>query len=336
MLAAGILAGVSGAMSIGQAVVGYFNGERARKETLAAIDSMKAIAYQKQQYAFSLDEQWKELYGDVAAQNAEYFSNLTADKLKQQYQMAGDAAIGQVYKNLTNTQNSIKEFMNRSNMGNSSQALSALLQANNNALQQNASIALETEFKKLGADAEVANQKLQYVQTGENLRSQGVQANLNAYDSLMQAEQLKVGARQQEWSNYSNMVNAGISGIGNTLTSFSAGLIQGEFAQKAAETTADAMKYQANQNYRATTDAAYIQSGQGSIVKPNIEPTKTVNPSPNMSNTQKKTEVFYNMNDTSDGYKLINDNMALLEKAGLGGAPSETQLDYIYKNKGYN
>lgn len=242
--AAVAMASLQGALGVAQAVGGFLGKKDATKQLNAAIDSARSIANQKLQYATSLDKEWKDTYGVVASQNAEYFSKLNADSLKQQYDMAGDAAIGQVYKNLTNTRNSITEFMNRSNMGNSGQALSALLQADNAALEQNASIALETAFKKLNAEAEIAQQKLGYVQTGENLRNNAVNVTNQAYSDMLNVESLNVNAKANEVSHYSSMMNAGLSNIGNSLGTTASGLFQADAAKTAADTTIKAAQSQ--------------------------------------------------------------------------------------------
>lgn len=274
--AAVAMASLQGALGVAQAVGGFLGKKDATKQLNAAIDSARSIASQKLQYATSLDKEWKDTYGVVASQNAEYFSKLNADSLKQQYDMAGDAAIGQVYKNLTNTRNSITEFMNRSNMGNSGQALSALLQADNAALEQNASIALETAFKKLNAEAEIAQQKLDYVQTGENLRNNAVNVTNQAYSDMLNVESLNVNAKANEVSHYSSMMNAGLSNIGNSLGTAASGLFQAAAAKTAAD---------------ATIKAAQLQPQQPQL-QPQLQPQQPQQPQQLQSVTQTRGDNF--------------------------------------------
>lgn len=273
--AAVAMASLQGALGVAQAVGGFLGKKDATKQLNAAIDSARSIANQKLQYATSLDKEWKDTYGVVASQNAEYFSKLNADSLKQQYDMAGDAAIGQVYKNLTNTRNSITEFMNRSNMGNSGQALSALLQADNAALEQNASIALETAFKKLNAEAEIAQQKLGYVQTGENLRNNAVNVTNQAYSDMLNVESMNVNAKANEVSHYSNMMNAGLSNIGNSLGTAASGLFQADAANTAAKATRDAANIGANATIEAAKYKSQPQSQQQSQPQQSQSVTET-------------------------------------------------------------
>lgn len=212
-----IIAGA--AMVMGAVQFGFGVAERnaARKKQEQAYNQMIQIAEDKMNYAKELDTEWKNAYGTTTDQVAEYYSNLTGESMRQQYQMSGDKALEQSYNNFQEQRKQLQAKINQMGMQNSSQALSALMQMSTQQMSNNAAINFETNLNKMRADSEVTQQKLAYNQTGQYLKQASINMKDSAFNTQLAAQQAKLGVAAQQEASADQMASSGLQNISNGL-----------------------------------------------------------------------------------------------------------------------
>lgn len=206
-----VMAGIAAAVGIAQVIGGSIAADKARKERLAAAGRMREAAQAKLDYATKLDKDWTDRYGDTTNQVASYYKNLTSESLKQQYQMTGDKALEQSYNNFQQQMKQLDTKINQMGMQNSSQALSALMQMSTQQMSNNAAINFETNLNKMKADQEVAQQKLAYNQTGQQLQMAAINTRNQGYDMQFNAAQVEAGYAQQDFQSAQGLISSGMN-----------------------------------------------------------------------------------------------------------------------------
>lgn len=205
------MAGITAAVGISQIIGGSIAADKARKERLAAAGRMREAAQAKLNYAAQLDNDWKDRYGDTTSQVASYYKNLTSESLKQQYQMTGDKALEQSYNNFQQQMKQLDTKINQMGMQNSSQALSALMQMSTQQMSNNAAINFETNLNKMKADQEVAQQKLAYNQTGNQLQMAAINTRNQGHEMQFNAAQVEAGYAQQDFQAAQGLISSGMN-----------------------------------------------------------------------------------------------------------------------------
>lgn len=208
-----VMAGIAAAVGVAQLIGGSIAADKARRERLAAAGRMREAAQAKLDYATQLDNDWKDRYGDTTSQVASYYKNLTSEGLKQQYQMTGDKALEQSYNNFQQQMKQLDTKINQMGMQNSSQALSALMQMSTQQMSNNAAINFETNLNKMKADQEVAQQKLAYNQTGQQLQMAAINTRNQGYDMQFNAAQVEAGFAQQDFQSAQGLISSGINSM---------------------------------------------------------------------------------------------------------------------------
>ena len=235
-LATAVAGAVVGAVQTG---IGIAERNKARKEQEAALNRMRLVALDKLKYASQLDKDWTDRFGTTTAQVAEYYGNLTADSLKQQYEQLGDKTLEQSYNNFMQQRKQLETKINQMGMQNSSQALSALMQMSTAQMQNNAAVNFETNMNKMKADQEVAQQKLAYNQTGEKLQMAAIQTRNEGMDMQYKAEASAFGASAQREQDANSMINAGIDATTQGLYNMAEGIDGKLQARRDSNTTAN-------------------------------------------------------------------------------------------------
>lgn len=220
-----------------QAGIGVSERNKARKEQEAQYRKLLDVAAKKADYAAKLDKEWSDSFGDTTKQVAEYYSNLTGDSLRQQYDLAGNQANMQSYQNYQNQLKQLDTKMNQMGMQNSSQALSALMQMSSQQMANNAAINFETQMNKMQSDQQVAQQKLAYNQTGNWLKEAAINTKNQSIDMEYQAEQTLMGVQQQREQSANDMISSGINAMSNSMSTAVSGW-QGMQANKTQLQTA--------------------------------------------------------------------------------------------------
>ena len=207
------------ALVMGAVQFGFGIAERnaARKRQEEAYNQMIQIAEDKMNYAKELDTEWKDAYGTTTDQVASYYSNLTGESMRQQYQMSGDKALEQSYNNFQEQRKQLQTKVNQMGMQNSSQALSALMQLSTQQMSNNAAINFETQLNKMKADSEVNQQKLAYNQTGQYLKQASITMKDSAFNAQLAAQQAKLGVAAQQEASADQMASSGLQNITNGL-----------------------------------------------------------------------------------------------------------------------
>ena len=207
------------ALVMGAVQFGFGIAERnaARKRQEEAYNQMIQIAEDKMNYAKELDTEWKDAYGTTTDQVASYYSNLTGESMRQQYQMSGDKALEQSYNNFQEQRKQLQTKVNQMGMQNSSQALSALMQLSTQQMSNNAAINFETQLNKMKADSEVNQQKLAYNQTGQYLKQASINMKDSAFNAQLAAQQAKLGVAAQREASADQMASSGLQNMTNGL-----------------------------------------------------------------------------------------------------------------------
>ena len=207
------------ALVMGAVQFGFGIAERnaARKRQEEAYNQMIQIAEDKMNYAKELDTEWKDAYGTTTDQVASYYSNLTGESMRQQYQMSGDKALEQSYNNFQEQRKQLQTKVNQMGMQNSSQALSALMQLSTQQMSNNAAINFETQLNKMKADSEVNQQKLAYNQTGQYLKQASINMKDSAFNTQLAAQQAKLGVAAQREASADQMASSGLQNMTNGL-----------------------------------------------------------------------------------------------------------------------
>lgn len=207
------MAGITAAVGLAQVIGGSIAADKARKERLAAAGRMREAAQAKLNYATQLDNDWKDRYGDTTSQVASYYKNLTGESLRQQYQATGDKALEQSYNNFQQQMKQLDTKINQMGMQNSSQALSALMQMSTQQMSNNAAINFETNMNKMKADQEVAQQKLAYNQTGNQLQMAAINTRNQGYEMQFNAAQVEAGYAQQDFQAAQGLISSGMNSM---------------------------------------------------------------------------------------------------------------------------
>lgn len=212
------MAGITAAVGVAQLIGGSIAADKARRERLAAAGRMREAAQAKLDYATQLDNDWKDRYGDTTSQVASYYKNLTSESLKQQYQMTGDKALEQSYNNFQQQMKQLDTKINQMGMQNSSQALSALMQMSTQQMSNNAAINFETNMNKMKADQEVAQQKLAYNQTGQQLQMAAINTRNQGYEMQFNAAQVEAGYAQQDFQSAQGLISSGMNSMASGIS----------------------------------------------------------------------------------------------------------------------
>ena len=205
-----ITAVVGAGMGIAQMVIGAQERAQARADQRRALDEARTIAQDKIQYATDLDKEWKKNFGDTTTQVAKYYSELSTESLRQQYEATGNKTLEQSYNNFMQQRKQLETKINQMGMQNSSQALSALMQMSTAQMQNNAAINFETNMNKMKADQEVAQQKLAYNQTGKELQMAAINTHNAGIDMLYNANLSVLNQAGQREQDANSMINAGL------------------------------------------------------------------------------------------------------------------------------
>lgn len=215
-----ITAVVAVGMGIAQTIIGIQDRNAARREQRRALDEARTIAQDKIKYAATLDAEWKKNFGDTTAQVAEYYSALSSESLRQQYEATGNKTLEQSYNNFMQQRKQLETKINQMGMQNSSQALSALMQMSTAQMQNNAAINFETNMNKMKADQEVAQQKLAYNQTGKELQMASINTHNAGIDMLYNANLAVLNQAAQREQDANGMINAGLDATIQGINSF--------------------------------------------------------------------------------------------------------------------
>lgn len=236
---------IAGAVQVG---IGITERNKARKEQEAALNKMRLVALDKLKYAAQLDKDWTDRFGTTTAQVAEYYGNLTAESLKQQYEALGDKTLEQSYNNFMQQRKQLETKINQMGMQNSSQALAALMQMSASQMQNNAAINFETNMNKMKADQEVAQQKLAYNQTGKELQMAAINTRNAGTDMLYNANLAMFNQASQREQDANGMINAGINATAQGLYNMSEGIDKVQARQAAANYANYAREFDDNFN----------------------------------------------------------------------------------------
>ena len=215
-----ITAVVAVGMGIAQTIIGIQDRDAARRAQRRALDEARTIAQDKIKYAATLDAEWKKNFGDTTAQVAEYYSALSSESLRQQYEATGNKTLEQSYNNFMQQRKQLETKINQMGMQNSSQALSALMQMSTAQMQNNAAINFETNMNKMKADQEVAQQKLAYNQTGKELQMASINTHNAGIDMLYNANLAVLNQAAQREQDANGMINAGLDATIQGINSF--------------------------------------------------------------------------------------------------------------------
>ena len=200
-------------MGVTQAVKGAQAEARARRERQQAAQKMELAAQKKLEYAAKLDTEWTQNYGEATSKAASYYSNLTGESLRQQYEMAGDQAQLQNYQNFQNQMKQLDTKINQMGMQNSSQALSALMQMSAQQMANNATINFETTLNKMKSDQEVAQQQAAWSAQGNTLKNAAIQTMNEGYNLQFQAGQALAGMAQSDIQSAQQQQASGMNNI---------------------------------------------------------------------------------------------------------------------------
>lgn len=237
-----ITAIVGAGMGIAQTVIGLQERAQARKDQRRALDEARTIAQDKIKYAASLDAEWKKNFGDTTAQVANYYSELSAESLRQQYEATGNKTLEQSYNNFMQQRKQLETKINQMGMQNSSQALSALMQMSTAQMQNNAAINFETNMNKMKADQEVAQQKLAYNQTGKELQMASINTHNAGIDMLYNANLAVLNQAGQREQDANSMINAGLDATIQSINSFGKAFDDRTNAKIAGENNKEGLK----------------------------------------------------------------------------------------------
>lgn len=215
-----ITAVVGAGIGIAQMVIGMQERAQARRDQRRALDEARTIAQDKIKYASELDTEWKKHFGDTTTQVAKYYSDLSSESLRQQYEATGNKTLEQSYNNFMQQRKQLEAKINQIGMQNSSQALSALMQMSTAQMQNNAAINFETNINKMKADQEVAQQKLAYNQTGKELQMAAINTHNAGIDMLYNANLAVLNQAGQREQDANSMINAGLDATAQSVTAF--------------------------------------------------------------------------------------------------------------------
>lgn len=191
-----IMAGVSAAISIGTAIA----GAKQQKEAMKIQKQQIALAQQRMTMAQSFMADYTDRFGAVNTQLAEHYSNLTDASLRQSYQNAGDSASNQAMQQYDAARKELQSSIQRANMSGSGAEIEALMNMSASQLSNASNIKMSVENAKLGAAQEVANQKMQYAQMGQNEK----QMNMSFLDASYNQQQQAMGALASTHQNLAN------------------------------------------------------------------------------------------------------------------------------------
>lgn len=218
-----------GALAYGawQAADGAKKSKEAQTRANEAFNEIKNVAAKKLQYATELDTEWNDTFGGATKAAAKYYSELTSESLKQQYELTGNQAQVQNMQNFQNQMKQLDTKINQMGMQNSSQALSALMQMSSQQMANNAAINFETQMNKMKADQEVAEQQAAWSQQGNSLKTAAIETKNQAYTLEAQAWSAKMGNEQAQANYQQQRSEAGIGMAINGATQLGAGLAGG-------------------------------------------------------------------------------------------------------------
>ena len=204
---------VTAGVGITQAVLGSQAEARARKERKLAAQKMQAASSKKLELATKLDNEWTSTFGDATSKAAAYYSELTGESLRQQYELTGNQAQMQNYQNFQNQLKQLDTKINQMGMQNSSQALSALMQMSTQQMANNAAINFETQMNKMKSDQEVAQQQAAWSQQGNFLKQMAIDTRNQGYNMQFQAAQVEAGFAQSDMQSAQQQQAAGMQNI---------------------------------------------------------------------------------------------------------------------------
>ena len=224
-------AAIGGIFMLGGMIAGaimYSNAQRsaqnaansARRETAAIYGSVdedgnyspgEMMKLANKQY-----ERWEQDFGEIQTEVADYYKNLSDDILKQQYEDANTQANQSLVQQYFAAQSNIKSSMNKAGMAGSGAEQSSTLQLQQTALAQKAQNRWQTQQLKANANNVLMGQKANWVQQGENLRSQAMQNQFNSLAATGQDASARYLLHQQAaYTAEQNMINTISSGLMN-------------------------------------------------------------------------------------------------------------------------
>lgn len=176
-----------------------------------------ALAQQRMQLAQSYMADYTSRFGAVNTQLAEYYSSLTDASLRQSYQNAGDSASNQAMQQYDAARKELQSSIQRANMSGSGAEIEALMNMSASQLSNASNIKMSVENAKLGAAQEVANQKMQYAQMGQNEK----QMNMSFLDASYNQQQQAMGALAANHQNMAdNLISSSLNMASSAMTSF--------------------------------------------------------------------------------------------------------------------
>lgn len=203
-----IMAGVAAVGAIGSAIGGAIE----QKKALAQQQKQLALAQQRLQVAQSFMADYTDRFGAVNTQLAEHYANLTDASLRQSYQNAGDSASNQAMQQYDSARKELQSSIQRANMSGSGAEIEALMNMSASQLSNASNIKMSVENAKLGAAQEVANQKMQYAQMGQNEK----QMNMSFLDASYNQQQQIMGNIAQTHQNMSDNLMAMSSNLASS------------------------------------------------------------------------------------------------------------------------
>lgn len=203
-----IMAGVAAVGAIGSAIGGAIE----QKKALAQQQKQLALAQQRLQLAQLFMSDYTDRFGAVNTQLAEHYSSLTDASLRQSYQNAGDSASNQAMQQYDSARKELQSSIQRANMSGSGAEIEALMNMSASQLSNASNIKMSVENAKLGAAQEVANQKMQYAQMGQNEK----QMNMSFLDASYNQQQQIMGNIAQTHQNMSDNLMAMSSNLASS------------------------------------------------------------------------------------------------------------------------
>lgn len=210
------------------------NASKANKAANAARDA--EMAYRAKELAFAQEQwnTWKQDFGGIQEEVAEFYKNLTADGLRQQYQMAGTEASNTLLNQFDTQLKQLENNFAKAGMTNTGASASAQLSLQNQLLSSQAQNNFQTQQMMANADNVVMGQKAGWVQQGEALRQNATQAMLGAYqgysNSYNQTKQQYQQAAEQYKQQVTNSIVSGMNTIGGGLMGFGTGMISNGYS----------------------------------------------------------------------------------------------------------
>lgn len=210
------------------------NATKAMRNANAARDAEMAFRAKELAFAQEQWDTWKQDFGGLQSEVAEFYKNLTSDSLRQQYQMAGTEASNTLLKQFDTQLNQLENNFAKAGMSNSGASASAQLSLQNQLLSSQAQNNFQTQQMMANADNVVMGQKAGWVQQGEALRQQSTNAMQQAYqgysNSYAQTKQLYQQYAENYKQQVTNSIVSGMNTVGGSLIGFGTGMVSNGYS----------------------------------------------------------------------------------------------------------